>query len=353
MVTYKNPVELRLAILRFVMIIGVVVLHTPLYIPVVNIGSGWFDLTKAFFQNAVFRSSVPVLACISGYLLFRSGLDQRYGELLRKKVRTLALPFLFFNLSLVLVLLIIESQFDLSFTYQLYPIDLTTLLNAALGLSASPLNYPLNFLRDLFVLMLLAPVFGWLLRRTGALALPVLAAIFLLDADGDLILRSEMPLMFYLGGLAAVRKWDLQRCDRFAWVFLTTFVALCLAIVHFKISNNTFLRLVSPLLLWPATHLLAQSRAGNWLAGMSRYSFFIFLAHAPILVVTYAIYKRVDEAIPYELYWVFTPLLTCTMLIAIYRAAMKYFPGMFCPMVGAQRRSKTRSVSVTSSPVPA
>lgn len=341
MVSYNNPVERRLAILRFLMIAGVVVLHTPLYVPVAEVGSGWFDVTKAFFQNAVFRSTVPVLTCISGYLLFRSGLDRRYGDLLRKKLRTIALPFMVFNLSLVAAVLVVESQVDLQLSYQLFPLDATTLLNAMFGLSASPLNYPLNFLRDLFVLMLLAPLFGWLLRRTGALALLPLAGIFLFNVDGYLILRSEMPVMFYLGGLAAVQNWNLQRCDRHAGLFLAAFVALCLAIVHFKIANNSFLRLVSPLLLWPATHLLAHGflgRLGHRLAHMSRYSFFIFLAHAPVLVLSWALYRRFGADLPYEVYWLVTPVLTCALLIAIYGAAMRYFPGMFCPMVGASRR---------------
>ncbi len=65
----------RIAMLRLLMIIGVVVLHTPPYVSVTEIGPGIFDFIKALFQNAAFRATVPVLTVISGYLLFRSGLD--------------------------------------------------------------------------------------------------------------------------------------------------------------------------------------------------------------------------------------------------------------------------------------
>ena len=57
------------------MIIGIVLLHTPMYVSVADIDSGWFDLTKAFFQSAAFRCTAPVLTLISGYLLFNARLD--------------------------------------------------------------------------------------------------------------------------------------------------------------------------------------------------------------------------------------------------------------------------------------
>lgn len=65
----------RIDLLRFVMIFGIVILHTPQYVNIADVGTGWFDLFKAFFQSAVFRCTVPVLTTISGYLLFKAGFD--------------------------------------------------------------------------------------------------------------------------------------------------------------------------------------------------------------------------------------------------------------------------------------
>lgn len=75
----------RIDLLRFIMIFGIVVLHTPQYVNIADVGSGWFDLLKAFFQSAVFRCTVPVLTTISGYLLFKEGLDRNYRKLAAKR----------------------------------------------------------------------------------------------------------------------------------------------------------------------------------------------------------------------------------------------------------------------------
>jgi succinoglycan biosynthesis protein ExoH len=84
----QHDISQRIAILRFIMIFGVVLLHTPLYVDIGSVGNDWFSLTKAFFQSAVFRSTTPVLAMISAYLLFNARLDTQLAKLARKKTRT-------------------------------------------------------------------------------------------------------------------------------------------------------------------------------------------------------------------------------------------------------------------------
>src|SRR5688500_8098676 len=96
--TAQKVIFERIAMLRYLMIVVIVVLHTPPYVPISVIGSGLFDFVQAFFQTAAFRATVPVLTLISGYLLFRSGLDQHWTQLMKKKARTILVPFLFFNL---------------------------------------------------------------------------------------------------------------------------------------------------------------------------------------------------------------------------------------------------------------
>jgi fucose 4-O-acetylase-like acetyltransferase len=80
------------------------------------IGDGWFNLTKAFFQLAVFRTSVQVLTVISGYLLFKSCIDQEPVCCLTKKARTILIPFLCFNLPLAPVALGAEMHFRMEDT---------------------------------------------------------------------------------------------------------------------------------------------------------------------------------------------------------------------------------------------
>ncbi|RNF32765.1 hypothetical protein NM04_00040 [Massilia aurea] len=333
--TLDRSLRERIALLRFVMIFGVIVLHTPAYVPMSELGDGWFDATKAFFQLAMFRATVPVLTIISGFLLFGAGLDRLPGKLFGKKARTILLPFLCFNLPLLPLALGAEMFAGIELSAQLWPFEPMAWLNAAFGLTASPINYPLNFLRDLLVLILLAPLFGWLLRRHAWPGLVLVAVVFFNNYDGVLVLRDLMAVLFYVGGMAAVRGWNLRRLDRYALPCLMLFLLACAAMVHFRIANTTYLRLVAPFLIWPATVLLAESRAGRWLAGMSKYSFFMFLAHSPVLLLTWILYGRFGDGLPYPVYWVMAPLVVTGVLIVVYRLAEHLMPRLFPVLIGA------------------
>lgn len=324
----------RIAMLRFLMICGIVVLHTPNYVHISELGNGGFDLFKAFFQNGVFRATVPVLTCISGYLLYWADQDRQVDKLYRKKLRTIGIPFIAFNAVVLLATFAIQSTSPLALSYQLVPFDAWTWANALLGLTGAPINYPLNFLRDLLIIFALAPVFGWLIRNAPVKGLILVGLIFFNDLDGMLILRPSMPVLFYVGGLAAVYRWDMRRLDRFAWLALLLFVLLCASVLVFRMTNLTYLRVLSPLLVWPAASLLYEHAVGRWCAKMSKYSFFIFLAHAPLLSVSWMLYQHAGSAIPYPLYWVLTPIATIALLIMLHRMAQHYAPGLFAMMMG-------------------
>jgi succinoglycan biosynthesis protein ExoH len=329
-------ISARISILRSCMIFGIVVLHTPLYVPIDEVGPHAFDMLKAFFQSAVFRCTVPVLTLVSGYLLFGSSAVARPLSLISSKFKTLVIPFLVFNLPLAAIVFVLQLRGPLAVSYQLVPLNLGTLLDATLSLTAAPVNYPLYFLRDLFVLCVLAPVFAILLRRAPLAGLFLVAGFFLLNFDGPLVIRTDMPVTFYLGGLCAVYKVDMRQLDKYAAPCLGVFLVLCGAVVVFKVKNTTGLRLASPLLVWSAASLLVGTRFGTWLAGMSKYSFFIFLMHAPVLMATWMIYSRYPAVLPYPVYWMIAPLITTALLVGLYRLSNENIPHLFAWACGAK-----------------
>lgn len=328
----------RFNLLRFVMIVGVVMLHTPEYVSITAIGSDWFSLTKAFFQNALFRTTVPVLTFISGYLVFHANLDQAPLKLLYKKSRSLLLPFLVFNLPVLALAWLVQTQAGIVMSRDLGSFDPMTWLDAAFGLTGSPINYPLNFLRDMMALMLIAPVMGVVIRNLPFIGLALCFWFFMNNYDGILVLRDTMVIVFYLGGLAACRKWNLRTLDGYALPCLMLFLLACTTIVYFRIANTTALRLVAPLLVWPASALLLDSRIGAWCARMNKYSFFIFVAHAPVLMLSWQLYKRAGDVVPYALYWATAPFFVTGLLMGLYTLGMKAAPGLLQLALGGRNR---------------
>jgi len=326
----------RIAMLRYLMIVGIVILHTPPFVPIAEIGPGVFDWIKALFQNAGFRATVPVLTLISGYLLFRSNLDRQWRKLASKKTRSVLIPFLVFNLGLLAAAYGMQRAAGIVTSYDLVPFNLSTWLDAGLGLTRSPINYPLNFLRDLVALMLLAPLLGLFLRKAPWLGLVLVMVVFLKNLDGLFILRGLMPIMFYIGGLAAVRNWNLQALDRHAWLCLAGFFLACCAMLYWRVANTNYLGLAAPFLIWPAAALLHGTAVGRWLQQQSKYSFFIFLAHAPVLLITWMAYQKLGQAVPYFVYWICAPLAVVCLLTLIYKIAMRLAPAAFSFITGGR-----------------
>lgn len=333
----NKDVSNRIAMLRFLMIFGVIALHTPMYVDLAQLEPGVFNYIKAFFQHAVFRATVPVLSFVSGLLLFSSGLDQNPMKLFNKKAKSVVLPYLVFNLTLLAAVYVVQLKTGMTSTYTLPGASVATWFDAGLGLTAAPINYPLNFMRDLIVLMLLAPLFGYVIRKFPVAGLIAITGIFMSNMDGYLILRETMPVHFYLGALAAVYSWNLQKLDKLAVPMLVVFVLVCVAVVMFRVTDRTYLRLVAPLMVWPAASLLVNTQVGIWLRGLSKYSFFLFLAHAPVLLASYMVYQKFSAVIPYSVYWFAAPVVTSAILIAVYRAAMYVAPRAFGLIVGVEK----------------
>lgn len=78
------------------------------------------------------------------------------------------------------------------------------------------------------------------------------------------------------------------------------------------------------MLIWPATALLANTSIGVWIARKAKYSFFIFLLHAPLLLASFMLYKRLAPHFPYELYWFVTPFAITGLLVGVYKLGMTY-----------------------------
>jgi succinoglycan biosynthesis protein ExoH len=326
----------RIRILRCVLIFGIVVLHIPPYVPLAEVGPGVFDFIKAMMQHAVFRASVPVLAFISGYLLFSQGLDRRFSELAFKKTRSLLVPLIAFNLPLAVAIWLAQVQGSLNqeLSPRLHPVELQEWADGLLGLFGPPVNYPLNFLRDLFVLSMLAPIFGVLLRRAPWAGLCAVFCTFWFDLDGPIVLRGPMAVTFYLGGMAAAGNWDMHRLDRFAWPFLALFLLLCAAVVLLEIEDRRYLRLLSPILLWPSASLLVGTAAGRLLVALSRYSFFTFLTHAPILFALWLVYQMSEG--PYWVFWISAPAITGLIAALVFDLSCRWMPKTMSLLTGGR-----------------
>ncbi len=323
----------RIWVTRYLMVIGIVILHIPPYQPLSDLGDSPIDIVKAFFSHGLFRATVPVLTVLSGFLMFQLGAYRNPRAMLSQKVSTLLVPLLVWNVPFA-VIVYLAQRYGLTahdFSAQLYPF-----VNATAGLAGPPINFPLNFLRDLFAVSMFAPLFGIFLRRIPYAGLLVVGAVYFFNLDGPLVIRNSMLISFYIGGLAAVRNWDLTRLDRYAWPLLLVLFAYSLAVALYDIERREVFRIVSPFLVWPAMSLVMRSPVGRIAHRYSGASFFTFLSHGPLLVGLWIAFQSLSGRVPYFVFWLAAPLLVVLLGIAGSRWLKRSAPRIASLLLGGR-----------------
>ena len=318
----------RISIIKFLMIIGIVICHIPPYQQLSEIGYSSSETIKAFFGHGIFKAAVPVLAAISGFLLFYSGAHLHYGKLMVKKTRSIFIPLVLWNLPFAIIIYLAQKHNYYNNYIHLYPFELGNWLKVVIGTTIEPINYPLYFLRDLCVILLMSPVQWLMLKKIPYWGLAIVLVILFFDLDGKLIFRDTMLVAFYVGGLAATQKWDLTYLDRYQAILLFIFVAACIFVTMFRIENKDMFLILSPFLIWPALSGLVNTRVGNLLHSYSRYSFFLFLSHAPIMFVIYRVFNRLSFDIPYMVFWILAPVVTVLITIPVLNKIRHLFPNV-------------------------
>lgn len=333
-----NSLQNRIWLTRYLMVIGIVVLHTPPYQPLSELGLNTFDFIKAFFSHALFRMTVPMLTVISAYLLFSSSLILHPARLISKKVTSILIPLILWNIPLVIAIYILQRYELVShiFSVKLYPANAINWLNASTGMFGTPANYPLNFLRDLFVLSILAPLFLIFLRVIPYWGLIIVLVVYYFNLEGDLILRNSMLVSFYIGALAAWKKWDICAMDKFAWPLLILLVATCCAVVIWDVENREWLRMITPFIIWPCMALVSNSFIGRMILPYTQNSFLTFLAHAPLLILLWFVYKPFSNTIPYPVFWLSAPLVIVVICAFIQPLMYKLMPKLTKILLGGR-----------------
>jgi fucose 4-O-acetylase-like acetyltransferase len=188
-------------IARVLGILGLVMIHVPPWR--VDLGDppraiAAFDLIFQYCQELFGRASVPLLSIISGYLMVRldAGLSQR--RRLTKKVRSLLVPLVCWNLIAVLLGAILDGGVQARSWLQW--------ADEIVALTAEPAIVPLYFLRDMFLCALLYPLLRALVDRWPVPTILVALALSLGDWTYPVFIGSGPFLFFTIGiGIALGR----------------------------------------------------------------------------------------------------------------------------------------------------
>lgn len=332
----------------------------------------FYDIVRIFCSRVFPGFAVPTFFLISGYLFF---LNMRqwdwhcYGVKLRRRVSTLLIPYLGWNvfhclhLSWPTLMKIFRGQADWSRLWSLWhrfgdfrmfwdghvnqPIY-DNILGIPMPFTA-PVLAPLWFLRDLMIVVLLAPLIYWLLRRCGKWLLALLSLCFLFNVwlpfHGT---SATCTFWFSLGAYHSIQGLDLvasmRRRRTLAYPVALASMALLLCLrssnpgpdsVGLRVLNSVYVlsSSVSAVSLAGAIRSKGWLRWPQWLVGST---FFIYVSHIFVRKQVLRLFLPIFRSGSYPsklVAYLSVPLLTAAACVAVYQAWQWFRRTFFCQRI--------------------
>lgn len=327
----SKDVSSRLELCRFLSIAFIVFIHVPepgRYGEAFSSDANTFLLH--FVQGFGRAAGTATLSLMSGYFFFRSFESKRFSGIMGTKLRTLLLPgVLWATIFTVIAFLFQYTGVTDPNVFQLYPPNLPDVLDAVIGLDKGPLNYPVFFLYDLIICILVAPIFHFVYRRAAWAGFAVLFAALLLNQPAIPTVRPDIAFNFFVGGLLAHRQFGPSWLDGRRRLWIPLFIAACLVYAavgltdgfgdehtHNQILNAV--RLFGPPAVWSISGLLLATGAGRLFLMLAPASFFIFCSHWNFMQLAGRVYYgKVPGSID-QTFWAFFVLTgLCAILAGI------------------------------------
>lgn len=339
----------KLRVISFISMIMVVFLHAynvkvKFTSGNVSFNDGYNVFIQNFFSHGITRIAVPIFFCISGYLFFLKfgGTLNEFVSKYKKRAKSLLIPYLMWSIwGLVFYF---GLQFfpqsktfftnDLIVNYSLKKILKTIFIN--------PIPYQLWFVRDLIVLIVLTPVFYWIIKYVRWIAIAMLLILWLEFFNFSFVIFSNESVFFFsLGAYFAINKegYLVKKLDH---KFYYIFIMLWALIVFFKTIIDadcpdptiTLLHKVSVIFgligVWSVYDILLVKKESpnQTLLNLSYFSFFLYGFHEPILtIIKKALFyiAGASEVMSVVIYFL-APLMTIILSIVLGSLIKKVIP---------------------------
>ena len=171
--------------LRFPLTCGVVFIHCQIKGDIAVSGQSvptpdalWYDAIINLFSYVIPSIAVPIFFIISGYLFFKEGTFNKnlYLTKLKKRFRTLVIPYLIWNTFAVLIFIFIRIPAFHSWfpNTSLDEITIPKLLSGGYWARQGdgfPFDFPLWYVRELIVMVIISPLLYAAVKKTRGLFL--------------------------------------------------------------------------------------------------------------------------------------------------------------------------------------
>lgn len=315
---------------------------------------GYSYFIQEFISQGLTRVAVPLFFAISGYLFFLNikGEPHEFFLKIKKRAKTLVIPYLFWSLLSLLIFFILQS---LPFSEKFFTSKLVRDLSANELLSSvflNPLSYPLWFIRDLIMLALVSPLIYLAVRYLKYLSILLLLPAWIFGFN-FVIFFEEALFFFVCGSFLSIRKVEKLIQTRFTknpWIYFCLWLLIILAktILVFTDLNNPILLnillklsiLTGVFSLWIMYDYLfkATELADFKYFGIFSFSFFLYASHEPLLTIIKKVFFFTLETSEFTslVIYLTAPLITIAICISIAYRLKKTRPGFYEIITGGR-----------------
>lgn len=343
--TISNEESQRIEIMKVIMCFGVCFVHSysDRFAGLDCWGGGELISALTYFMSKIVcDSAVPTYFLVSSMLFYRS-MKYTWKQNMVKKIRSLLVPYVIFNTLWILMMMmrIVLLDSPASSIPDYFSYSVFDWLNAYLGLvgECKPELSLLWFLRDLFLLNILASVIKWLIDR-----LPKVMMIFnLIIWFGCISTYGEntytlyglhtYALVLWIFGYYIV-KYDIHMkvMDRVnVWAATLAFVVA--AILDFVIRWTLFHRLfilVAVLYVVKISKFLVPE--GKMMRLLAPTTFFIYLTHRFLYTIIGFFYE--NTVLTYSIMYFIKPMIGVLCGMLGYYILKRICPGLLGILVG-------------------
>lgn len=350
--------------LRFPLIVGVVFIHSNILVVKIQGEVIRFDYWPfvTFIMNlfsSVFADvCVPLFFFISGFLFFYNSdfTKETYLAKLKKRIKTLLVPYLIWNFVGFILLLIYVHPKVLRFFPLLnnYRVDIVSFLssfwvtNLPISMSgpANPINTPLWFIRDLMVLVVLSPIIWWLIKKAKVVFIIVLGLIWFFTL-GQYIgfpgLCHQSLFFFPLGAYFGINKINfVENIQKYPWLPV---VYIVLAIIdalsekdYYNIIHNSEILLGMAAAVYVSSYLLKKEKVVVNEFLMSA-SFFVYALHNLFLgkmTKIVVMLTKPESPVFVLLIYFLMPAIAILICLGLYKAIRRYSPALCALLTGGR-----------------
>lgn len=331
----SNYLSDKIKVLSFLLTVFIVVLHTNMEM----LTTGCVSFIQQMMTAEVTRVAVPLFYLISGFLFYinyNGSLDD-YKRKLKSRTRSLLVPyFLFLFIGSIVVFIIGRS----------YSLDKFLEIIKGGIMNSPPVFYPLWFIRDLYVMVVLSPIVYWMVKKVPILlVIPVI--IWALGKNPFVFPMTEAMLFFSLGGFLTTKYKLLERINpNGAWLLFSLWIILCFL--------NAFIgRYVRPLPYITHCIVLSFGIYAIWTlydrlypklseqirtADIYKYSFFIYLIHEPVLTIVKksGLYLLGKSSWSIAVIYLLAPIITICTIYMVGQCMNRYTPRVLMFITGGR-----------------